>query len=108
MGKFVVFLFIACLCLPTICFAQNPHMKYVAVKKTESGRTFVYKCSSSGYSVEVEQRYNNYAKSEEIRFVVNQTPGEWITDGISPDIYIFLARDACEKSTHSLNLALAE
>jgi len=86
--------------------SHDAQLKYVDVEKNDLGRAFVYQCVESGYSVSVEQRYNDFAKSEEIRFVVNDTAGNWITEGISPELFNFFARKACEKSTTEVAVAL--
>jgi hypothetical protein len=74
-------------------------MKLVNVKKLGQEHTFLYQCDESGNVFEVEQRYNPYAKAEEIRFVVNGNAGEWITEGIGPDLYRFFSSKACKEST---------
>ena len=99
MKKLVLFL-VVLVATPTLILAGTHHMEYVSVKKLDNGHAFLYKCQS-GYIIEVEQRYNPYAKSEEIRFVVNGSSDEWITK-IDGDIYNYFSRKACEKSTASV------
>jgi len=100
--KSMVLVIIVVLSVPVLSNAGESNMKLVNVRKVDDGRMFLYQCNTTGNGFEVEQRYNTYAKSEEIRFVVNGNTDEWITKGISPEIYRFFSRNACETSTVSL------
>ena len=80
--------------------AGNPLVKFVGLKKQQDDRhLFGYQCKATGHMVEVEQRYNEYSKAEEVRFLVNKEYGEWITKGISPDLYRYFMERACAEST---------
>lgn len=99
MKSMVLALFVV-LVTPLFLHADASYMRLAEVKKvSDGGHMFLYQCNNTGNGFEVEQRYNRHSKSEEIRFVVNDNAGEWITQGISPDIYRFFARKACEEST---------
>ena len=94
---YLLFLIFALISIPAL--AQEPVAKFVAFKQIEDNHMFAYQCVETGNFVEVEQRYNQFTKSEEVRFLVNNRHGEWITKGISADIYRFLMNKACEEST---------
>lgn len=100
--KSMVLAFIVILSIPVFSNAGELDKKLVNVKKVDDGRMFLYECNATGNGFQVEQRYNTYAKAEEIRFVVNGNADEWITKGISSEIYSFFSRKACEESTVSL------
>ena len=91
-------LLVALVAVPTLSLAGTNHMKHVSAKKIENGHAFLYECAETGNIIEVEQRYNPNAKAEEIRFVVNGAPDEWITE-INGDIYNYFSKKACEEST---------
>ena len=92
-------LFLLVLLVPGTVLGGEHLAKFVAVKKVDTNRMFAYQCVATGNMVEVEQRYNSNAKAEEIRFLVNHQYDEWITKGVSPDLYHFLMAKACEEST---------
>lgn len=88
----------------TVLASQSP-MLYAKVDKIETGHLFSYQCRDNGNLVQVEQRYNPNAQAEEIRFIVNGETDEWVTKGISRDIFVHLAENACSESTTAYSIA---
>jgi hypothetical protein len=101
MRKIVLVLIVA-ISIPVVSAYGEPYMKFVKVKNTDQGRYFVYQCDNTGNAIEVEQRYNPYSKSEEIRFITNGQSDEWITEGINPELFRYFGNKSCEKSTTGL------
>ena len=98
----IVLALIAIIAVPGISAYGEPYMKFVKVKDVDQGRIFVYQCDNTGNAIEVEQRYNPNSKSEEIRFITNGQADEWITKGISGDLFRYLGNKSCENSLTEL------
>ena len=96
--KKIVLALIVIIAMPVISAYGEPYMKFVKVKNDDQGRFFVYQCDNTGYAIEVEQRYNPYSKSEEIRFITNGHADEWITEGISPELFRHFGNKFCAES----------
>ena len=88
--------------LPMLAVAGEPYMKLVKVNHVADDHIFLYQCTQTGNAIQVEQRYNQNTKAEEIRFVANANAGEWITKGVSPEIYRYFGNKACDESTTQL------
>lgn len=101
MNKVIVALLVT-MFIPVVVVADDSYMALKKVKKIDEGHMFVYQCNQTGYGIEVEQRYNHNSRAEEIRFITNGQSGEWITNGISPEIYRFFGEKACEESNTEL------
>ena len=84
MRKIVLVLIVA-ISIPVVSAYSEPYMKLVKVKNSDQGRFFVYQCDNTGNAIEVEQRYNTYSKSEEIRFITNGQADEWISKKPRPE-----------------------
>ena len=98
--RIMVLALIVVLGIPAFSNADKTNIRFAEVQKVGGGgHIFVYQCKATGNQFKVEQRYNSYSKSEEIRFIVNGNADEWITKGISPDIYRYFSSKACEVST---------
>ena len=100
--KTIILALIATICIPVISAYGEPYMKFVKIKKVDQGRIFVYQCDKTRNAIEVEQRYNPNSKSEEIRFITNGHADEWITKGISGDLFRYFGNKSCEKSLTEL------
>ena len=96
--KKIVLALIAIIAIPVFSAYGEPYMKFVKVKKADQGRIFVYQCDNTGNAIEVEQRYNPNSKSEEIRFITNGQADEWITEGISGELFRYFGNKSCEAS----------
>jgi hypothetical protein len=101
MRKIVLVLIVA-IFIPVVSAYGEPYMKFVKVKNTDQGRYFVYQCDNTGNAIEVEQRYNTYSKSDEIRFITNGQADEWITKGINGELFRYFGTKSCEKSITGL------
>lgn len=100
--KKIVLVLIAIIAIPVFSAYGEPYMKFVKVKNADQGRIFIYQCDNTGNAIEVEQRYNSNSKSEEIRFITNGQADEWITKGISGDLFRYLGNKSCENSLTNL------
>jgi hypothetical protein len=100
--KKMVLVLIVTISIPVISAYGEPYMKFVKVKKVDQGHIFVYQCDNTGNAIEVEQRYNTYSKSEEIRFITNGQADEWITKGINGELFRYFGNKSCEKSITGL------
>ncbi len=85
--------------VPCVVFGGEPVAKFIAIKHIDQNHMFAYRCMDTGNVVEVEQRYNPNARSEEVRFLVDGQHGEWLTKGINSDLYRYFMRKACDEST---------
>jgi len=101
MRKMVLVLIMA-ITIPVVSAYGESYMKFVKVQKIDQGHMFVYQCDNTGNAIEVEQRYNPYSKSEEIRFIANGLADEWITEGINGELFRYFGNKSCEKSITGL------
>lgn len=100
--KKIVITLIVIMFIPVVAIAGDSYMALKKVKHIGEDHIFVYQCNQTGYAIEVEQRYNHNSKAEEIRFITNGKTGDWISKGISPEIYRYFGEKSCEESNTEL------
>ena len=100
--KKIILALIVTMSIPMVSAAADSYLSLKKVKHIGEDHIFVYQCNQTGKAIEVEQRYNNNSKAEEIRFITNHKAGEWITKEINPKIYRYFGEKACEESTTDL------
>ncbi len=94
-----VSLVVLALFCPLLVIAGEAEFRFLEVKHVDQDHFFAYQCTQNQNIIEEEQRYNKNSKSEEIRFWVDQQAGEWITKGISPELFRYFAVKSCKNST---------
>lgn len=83
-------------CLPLYAFAGENQFRFVkAENRGEAARTFTYECLETGILVEMQQRYNETLKCEEVKFAGISMCDIWSSDITPPDRFAELVNRAC-------------
>jgi len=90
----------------SLSYADSPNLKYLGVKKTETGRSFAYLCNDNDKVIFVEQKNDAETNRENMRFVVNGYAGEWI-NSIDREQFSKNSKESCANSKFD-NVALSE
>jgi len=94
--KTMLIFFVLAISFSGISFGDDSLVKLVTVKHVGDDHVFCYSCNESGRAFEVEQRYNEKTKNEEVRFNANDESSEWIAQASIQESWNGLCQKACD------------